>query len=156
MCIDTESPRCGAAAACGPAVSTIGRRAFVAQSTLMAVAALLAACGGADSTAPSLGAGASINVKDYSALSAVGGIALVTVSGARLAVVRTGTTNFLALSRVCPHQGGTIGVSGSGFRCPEHGATFDSTGKWTGGQSTSNMYAYATSYDAATGILTIS
>jgi Rieske Fe-S protein len=156
MCIDAESPRCGAAAPCGPVTSAIGRRTFVAQSTLMAVSALLAACGGADSTAPNLGAGASINVADYSALSTVGGIALATVSGARLAIVRTGTTSFLALSRVCPHQGGTIGVNGSGFRCPEHGAMFDSTGKWIGGQSTSNMHAYTTSYDAATGILSIS
>jgi Rieske Fe-S protein len=156
MCIDTDAPRCGAEAACDSTVTTIGRRTFVAQSTLMAVAALLAACGGADSTAPDLGAGASINVSDYPALASVGGIALATVSGARLAIVRTGTSSFVALSRVCPHQGGTIGVNGSGFRCPEHGATFDSTGKWTGGQRTSNMHAYATSYDATTGVLSIS
>ena len=155
MCIDTDSPRCGAAAVCGPAVNTIGRRTFVAQSTLMAVAAVLAACG-ADTTAQNLGAGASVNVNDYPSLSSVGGIALATVSGARLAIVRTGATSFIALSRVCPHQGGTIGVSGSGFRCPEHGATFDSSGKWIGGERTSNMHAYTTSYDATTGILSIS
>jgi cytochrome b6-f complex iron-sulfur subunit len=155
MCIDGEAPRC--VAACGPvSVPTIGRRTFIARSTLLAAAAALAACGGADSTSPTLNAGASINVNDYSALSNVGGIATVTVSGARLAIVRTGATSFLALSRVCPHQGGTIGVSGNGFRCPEHGATFDSTGKWIGGERTSNMHAYTTSYDAATGILSLS
>ena len=73
-----------------------------------------------------------------------------------MAVVRTGTNAFVALSRTCPHQGETVNISGSGFYCPGHGATFNSTGGWTGGQRTSNLHAYATQYDAASGQLTIS
>ena len=63
--------------------------------------------------------------------------------------------SFVALSRVCPHQGSIVNVNGSGFLCPGHGATFTATGTWTGGQRTSNLHAYATSYDAASGVVTI-
>ena len=81
--------------------------------------------------------------------------ALASVNGASLAIVRTSSTEFVALSRVCPHQGGRIDPNGAGFRCTNHGATFDSTGRWTGGERTTNMHAYATSYDASTGVLSI-
>ena len=63
--------------------------------------------------------------------------------------------SFVALSRVCPHQGSIVNVNGSGFLCPGHGATFTATGTWTGGQRTTNLHAYATSYDAASGVVTI-
>jgi cytochrome b6-f complex iron-sulfur subunit len=133
----------------------IGRRTFLVQSALMAAAAALAACGGADATAPTLSPGTSINVNSYAALANVGGIAMVTVSGAQLAIVRTGATTFVALSRVCPHQGGTVNQNGSGFQCPIHGAQFSSSGQWLGGQRTSNLHSYTTSYDAGTATLTI-
>lgn len=134
----------------------IGRRTFLVQSALMAAAAALAACAVADTTAPTLNAGTSINVNGYPALANVGGIAMVTVGGAQLAIVRTGTTTFAALSRVCPHQGGIVNQSGSGFLCPNHGAQFNSTGQWVGGQSTSSLHSYITSYDASTGTLSLS
>ena len=134
----------------------IGRRTFLVQSGLLAAAAALAACGMADATAPNLSGSATVDVNSNTSLSAVGGVALVTAGGAQLAIVRTGTSSFVALSRICPHQGGTVNRVGSGFQCPVHGATFNSTGTWTGGQRTGNLHAYTTSYDAATGILTIS
>jgi cytochrome b6-f complex iron-sulfur subunit len=133
----------------------MGRREFLAHSALLAAAAALSACVTGDATAPTLSGTATVNVNDYAALANVGGIALATVSGAQLAIVRTAAGNFAALSRVCPHQGSIVNVSGSGFRCPNHGATFSSTGQWTGGERTSNMRSYSTSYDATTGILTI-
>jgi Rieske Fe-S protein len=61
----------------------------------------------------------------------------------------------VALSRICPHQGGTIETSSGGFLCPNHGAQFDINGTWKGGQRTSNMRVYTTTYDAVTGTLTI-
>lgn len=134
----------------------IGRRTFLVQSALLAAAAALAACAGADATAPTLSAGTSINVNDYAALANVGGIAMVTVSGAQLAIVRTSTSAFVALSRLCPHQGGTVNQNGSGFLCPVHGAQFSSTGQWVGGQRTSSLHSYTTSYDSTTGTLTLS
>ena len=134
----------------------IGRRDFVLRSAMLAAAAALAACGVTDSTGPQLSGSADVNVNNFPSLANVGGVAVTSVQGTPIAIVRTGSTSYLALSRVCPHQGGIITTSGSGFRCPEHGATFSSTGAWTGGQRTSSMHSYQTSFDAQTGILTIS
>ena len=133
----------------------IGRRTFLAQSALLAAAAALAACGMSDATAPELTGQASIKVSDYPALSSVGGIAMVSIQGSPLAIVRTGTSTYVALSRICPHQGSTVNQSGSGFLCPNHGARFAADGTWVGGQPTSSLRSYATSYDATSGTLTI-
>jgi Rieske Fe-S protein len=135
----------------------IGRRAFLAQSALLAAAAALAACagGGADATAPNLAEQATLSVGDYPALSTVGGIAMVSIQGSPMAIVRTGTSTFVALSRICPHQGSIVNENASGFLCPNHGAQFNSAGTWIGGEHTSSMRSYATGYDPGTGILTI-
>jgi cytochrome b6-f complex iron-sulfur subunit len=135
----------------------IGRRTFLAQSALLAAGALLAACAAGDVSAPgtTISSASDIKLSDFPALASVGGIALVNISGNPLAIVRTGDASFVTLSRICPHQGSTINPSGSGFLCPGHGARFSATGQWQGGQSTSNMRSYATSYDAAAGTITI-
>ena len=163
MALNENTPGCtgcgGFDASVDPAMipAGIARRTFLVQSAIMAAAAALAACSASDgSTAPSISAGTSIKVSDYPALGNVGGIAVVNAGGAPLAIVRTGSTSFLALSRVCPHQGSLVNVYGSGFLCPNHGAQFDSTGKWVGGQRTSNLHAYSTTYDAGTATITIS
>jgi Rieske Fe-S protein len=138
---------------CGGAES-IGRRAFLSESVLAAAALALAACAG-DLSGPPATVSSAIKVSDYPALAVVNGIATATLSGARLAIVRTGATSFVALSRVCPHQGGAINVSGSGFLCSKHGARFSATGAWVGGERTSNMRSYPVTYDAPTDTLTI-
>ena len=79
----------------------------------------------------------------------------MTLNGSLLALVRDSTTSVLALLRVCPHQGGTINTSSGGFTCPRHGARFNLTGQWVGGQPTSNMRSYATTFDPGTGALAI-
>jgi cytochrome b6-f complex iron-sulfur subunit len=143
---------------CGNVVCPgIDRREFVVRSALLAAAAALAACGVAsDVSAPTLPTtGNTINVASYPSLSSDGGVAMVSIGGVALAVVRTGASSFVALSRICPHQGGTVQQSGSGFQCPVHGATFSETGQWIGGQRTTSLHAYTTSYDAASGTLTI-
>lgn len=146
-------------AAANAADSGIGRRTFLVQSGILAAIAALNACGslgGSDVTAPSLPSNTTINVNNYSSLSSVGGVAMITIGGAPIAVVRTGTSSFIALSRVCPHQGGIVQLSGSDFVCPVHGATYDLSGQWIGGQRASSLHQYTTSYDATTGTLTIS
>jgi len=144
------------AAACPLADSAIGRRAFIARSAMAAAAAaLLAACGGAgDATAPATLSG-TIKVSDFAALATVGGVALTSVNGSPVAVVRTAASTFVVLSRICPHEGALISTSSSGFTCPRHGAQFSSTGTWTGGQRTSSLHAYATTYDATAGTITV-
>jgi Rieske Fe-S protein len=135
--------------------TAVTRRMFVERSALLAAAAMLAACAGSDATAPTLTGQTQINVANYPALANVGGVALVTIEGSPVALVRTGATTFLALSRICPHQGGLIVTTAGGFQCTRHGATFSSTGSWTGGQRTSNMRSYPTAYDSATSTLTV-
>lgn len=132
----------------------MGRRAFISQTALLAAAAALAACSLANSTGPSSVNG-SIKVGDYSALANTNGVALATVNGAQLAIVRTGASTFVALSRICPHMGGIVGSNGNGFTCPVHLAQFSLTGAWTGGQRTSSLHSYPTTYDATTDMLTI-
>jgi Rieske Fe-S protein len=152
--IRTCGPACGVVSP--TAGGEIGRRTFLAQSALLVAAAALAACAvGGDPTAPSLSGQTTLKVSDYPALATVGGIALVTIQSSPYAVVRTGTSSFVTLSRICPHQGSTVNQSGSGFLCPNHGAQFNASGTWTGGQSTSNLRSYATTYDASAGTLTI-
>lgn len=148
----------GTCAADAGELAGIGRRSFIAQSAMLAAIAALAACGAAgDVSAPTLpSSGNTIDVKTLASLNAVGGVALVSIGSVPLAIVRTGASSFVALSRICPHQGGTIQQSGNGFQCPVHGATFTQTGTWVGGQRTSSMHAYTTTYDATTGILTVS
>jgi Rieske Fe-S protein len=119
--------------------------------------AALAACGAStDSTAPAVAANTQVNVANYPALANVGGVALLSLGGAPVAIVRTGTSSFTVLSRVCPHQGGIVNESGSRFVCPVHGATFDSNGTWIGGQRTSSLHQYATTFDAASNTPTVS
>jgi len=154
MSTDHDAPCTGCA---------LDRRAFLSQSTLVAVAALLAdACGTGvwdpqlPSTPGAPTSGLNFRVADYPALGSVGGIVRITdPSAGALAIVRTGATSFVALSLTCPHQGTTVNVSGSGFLCPNHGARFSATGAWTGGQATANLTSYPLTYDAAAGTLTM-
>ena len=141
---------------CGASPSpcdALDRRRFIAKSALAAAALALAGCMN-DPFAPKSVSG-SIKISDYPDLTEVNGVALITINGASLAVVRTGDASFVALSRVCPHRGGSILPVDGGFICTAHGALFDTTGVWAGGQRTSNMYSIPTEYDAATGTLTI-
>lgn len=148
------APRAGALTS---AFDGIGRRTFLVQSGILAAMAALAACGAtSDSTAPTVPANSQVDVGNFPALANVGGVALVSLGSAPVAIVRTSATAFIALSRVCPHQGGIVNESNSRFVCPVHGATFDLNGNWIGGQPTSKMHQYTTSYDAASNTLTIS
>ena len=47
-------------------------------------------------------------------------MAITTLNGTPIAIVRTGTSTFITLSRICPHQGSTINQISTGFRCPNH------------------------------------
>jgi Rieske Fe-S protein len=126
----------------------------LSQAVLAAIGVALAACGDYATAPDSLGS-FTFKLSDQTALGTVGGVALMTANGSPIAVVRTGATSFTALSRICPHQGSTIGTASGGFRCPKHGATFSLSSDWTGGEHTSNMRSYVTTYDAATDTVTI-
>jgi len=134
------------------------RREFLTVSAASALTVLLTnACGGpgGDAGVVTGPVSYSVQVSSYPALANVGGMARVDNGGTPIAAVRTGADTFAAFSLICPHRGCTVGITGSSFRCPCHGATFASSGRWTGGQQTSNLMAFGTSYDATTGTLTI-
>lgn len=150
---------------CG-ALGTEGvtRRDFVARTTLAAIATLLAACGDGviGATAPPLpgtpgagGAGATLRLADYPALATVGGMVRVDTLGTPIALVRSSANSIAAFSMVCPHQGTTVNITGGGFRCPNHGATFANDGRWTGGQQTGSLVPVAAALDLAGGVITL-
>jgi len=134
---------------------TVERRAFLSKLAFSAAALALAACGGSDGTTAPTAVNGTVRVADFSALANIGGVATMNVQGAPVAVVRTGTATFLALSRVCPHQGTTVNVTSTGFTCPNHGAQFNASGTWTGGERTTSLRSFSTSFDAPSGVLTI-
>ena len=152
MSANPHPERCDAQCPIGDAID---RRTFVSRAALAAAAAALAACSVVDFPTSPASISGTVDVASYPALANVGGIATLWLSGTPVAIVRTGTSSFVTLSRICPHQGRTINVSGSGFLCPGHKARFTADGTWAGGQRTSSLHAYPTAYDAATGTLTV-
>jgi Rieske Fe-S protein len=137
----------------------LNRRSFLAHTAVAtAVGAFLSACsaGGSDVTGPPFSGTLVVTPADFPALSTVGGIARVDGGhGSPVAAVRTGDNQYAAFSLVCPHQGATVAIKGSGFQCPQHGARFNADGSWAGGQPTSNLQMLSAVYDRASGSLTI-
>jgi len=152
--------------------ASLRRREFLGAAALTALALLEAACGdgqigpsGLNSSEDASDNGGTtvsgntliVTVSAYPALANTGGAARVdTGSGTPVALVRTGTASFLALSLSCPHEHNTISVQSGGFYCPAHGARFTSDGTWTNSpQRTTNMVSLSSTYDAAAGTVTI-
>jgi Rieske Fe-S protein len=134
----------------------IDRRAFLEQTALAGVAAVLAGCAAAgDSTAPSFTGPLTVKVADFPALANAGGIARVDSGASPVAAVHTGSNQYSAFSLVCPHAGATVGIIGAGFQCPGHGARFAADGSWIGGQPTSSLRQLTTQFDSSSGTLTI-
>lgn len=154
---------CGGACPVGDAMS---RRAFMERAALAALGAVAAgaatACGDGqfgpvavpNATLPA-GTGGSFRVADFPALASVGGIAATTLNGVPLAIGRTGAATYVVWSLVCPHQGQQVVVSGAGFRCPGHGATWNGSGGWTGGQATGSLAVVPSTFDAASGTVAL-
>ena len=151
---------CDCQSKCG---SGVNRREFLQRATLAAVSSLLAsACGGRIDFASGLSGpsataeGFSFNVADYPALAQVGGIAVIAGAPLPLAAVRVNASSYAVFSLVCPHAGTTVGPSGNGFKCPNHGAMWDSGGNWTGGQATSGLTRLPATLDATAGRVVVS
>ena len=146
---------CSASSDASQNVASIKRRQFVAYGAAALALAALTACGGDTLTSPSTVPSTSLRLSDYPALASVGGVATVKIGSTPIAIVRTGASAFAAFSRICPHQGSTIDVTSTGFHCPNHGATFNASGVWIGGERTGNLTSYPVQYDSAAGTLTV-
>lgn len=138
------------------------RRAFLQRGALGAIGALVAsACGDRDiggtyPTDPFPTTPLTIRIADFPALATVGGSARVDGDTAKpVAVVRTGADTYTAISLVCPHQGATVDVMSSGFKCPSHLAEFAADGTWIGGKQTGDLTLLGLTRDVAKGTLTI-
>jgi len=76
--------------------------------------------------------GIRVRLDAWPSLATVGGVAgsVGELNGMPVAISRVSATAYAAFSMVCPHAGTTIQVlDGASFRCPNHGALFDSSGQ---------------------------
>jgi len=164
--MDASCAGCGAGSGAGSKDAPDGRdlpvlerREFLSRAALAALGVALAACAGGGSdgpTSPTTVGALTLTLASYPALATVGGVAYVNAGGTPVAVVRTDASTFAAFSRICPHQGGEVSALNGVFNCPVHGARFNlTTGAWVGGQRTSSLTRYTTSYDATAGTVTI-
>jgi len=81
--------------------------------------------------------------------------------GKPVIVVHTATNKFQTMSTTCTHEGEVIGnPNGNKAICPRHGAQFSTAegnfGANVGGQSTSAIQTFVTTFDAVNGIIEIS
>lgn len=134
------------------------RRQFVGRASFILAGLALVGCEVGSPLRP-LGSALSINVADFPALLSIGGaVRIMTDPKTPIALARTDIDQFEAFSLKCPHEGHVVNVNGGAtpFGCPNHGAQFDVTGKWVGGQKTGNLTRYRTTFDESSGTITIS
>lgn len=146
---------------CARQSDAMDRRSFLSAAALASITLALTACGdgtigGLTGLPAGVGSGSlSVRLSDFVALNTVGSVARVTTTGAPIAVYRSGPTTFQAFSMSCPHSGTTVNITATGFLCPNHKAKFGKDGAWLGGKATTALVSIPVTYDAATGMLTI-
>ena len=131
------------------------RKEFLAQMGMTTAAVFMGAClggcskdddgGGNNTTNPPTNVDFTLDLTQQAnaALNSNGGF----VYSNNIIVARTTSGTFIAVSQVCTHQGGTVQFQGANnrFFCPNHGATFSTTGAVTGGPATQDLKSYKTS-----------
>lgn len=85
-----------------------------------------------------------VSLSTFSALGVVGGSVAVDLSGHRLAVAQPAEGCFVAVSRVCTHEGCETAYDAGRFVCPCHGAVFDLDGTVIGGPTSVPVQAFDT------------
>ncbi|MEX2370477.1 MAG: Rieske (2Fe-2S) protein [Bacteroidales bacterium] len=85
-----------------------------------------------------------LNDSSYVALSETGGYVILEEYG--IIIIRTGETEYVALSSICTHQGCTIGYnpSSNSLPCPCHGSIFDIDGSVLSGPAPTPLKIYET------------
>jgi Rieske Fe-S protein len=144
-----------------PCKDCLNRREFLAKSAAAAATfALIEGCGDGQIGGPSAPAtivpaeGLKIAVADYPGLASNN--VLVRIQGQAIGVVRTGATTFVASSTVCTHEQCETNVRNNRYECPCHDSLFTAVGEVIRGPATRQLQRFATTFDAATGILRIS
>ena len=82
-----------------------------------------------------------LNHSDYSALGSVGGFAYKD----DIIVIRSGETSYIALSKVCTHQGCDVSYNHDDgeLPCPCHGSRFSTSGAVLQGPATTSLKTYS-------------
>jgi cytochrome b6-f complex iron-sulfur subunit len=114
----------------------LNRREFLARAAVAAAAlTALEACGDGQigPTAVSLGTGVTINLADFPALATTGQLVDI---GQDRAVMRTGASTFIGLSRICTHEQCEAFVRSNRIECDCHGSIFSNTGDVIRGPNT--------------------
>ena len=135
------------------ALVTISRRQFCGSIAGCIGIATLASCGGSSSPSgpdamqppidgTAMGTCPATGATDVGAASTFTANRPVYFQAGNFFVVRD-AMGLYALTARCTHQGVTVSVSGSQFRCPAHGATFSFTGAVTSGPASQPLVHYA-------------
>ena len=146
----------------GPCGECVSRRDFVARGTLaLAGVAAIAACGNGQfgPVAVQVPEGQySLKVSTLPDL-AITGQLVVPPGNQFVAIKRTGSLTFVALSIVCTHQGCLTQLRSNALVCPCHDSQFDANGAVTqqpvGGGTATALRRLATLYDPNSDTLTI-
>lgn len=128
------------------------RQALAAAAALCGAGAIAATGAGVAHASGTL----RVQLSKFPALARVGGVAadVGKINNVPIAVVRTGQSTYVALSRRCPHQGGIVTPSGSQWVCPLHQSRFDLDGDKVSGVTPTGLRRLPTRLSK--GILTIS
>lgn len=129
------------------------RRDFLKGSTSVlcagAIAQLLAECAKEPVTAkPPANFTIDLSDPQFSTLKTVGGVALAN----NIYIVCTGQDTYIALSRVCTHQGCSVNYNSTGknFVCPCHGGVYNISGKVVSGPPPSPLAQYQVTVSGST------
>ncbi|MHA8100644.1 ubiquinol-cytochrome c reductase iron-sulfur subunit [Aquirufa nivalisilvae] len=77
----------------------------------------------------------------YSKLNTVGSYVITQ----NIVIARVSSTAFAAVTQICSHEGrAAVIYSGGGFYCPEHGATYDTSGKGLNANGSRGLTTYKT------------
>lgn len=81
-----------------------------------------------------------LNSSDFSSLKSVGGFAYK----GDIIIIRSGETSYIALSKICTHQGCTVSYNPTSneLPCPCHGSKFDTSGNVLQGPASGNLKKY--------------
>jgi cytochrome b6-f complex iron-sulfur subunit len=144
-----------------PCQDCLNRREFLAKSALVAAAFVaVEGCGdgqiGPHSSALTSG-GVTVKLADFPALATVG--TLVDI-GRERALVRTGPTTFLGLSKICTHQGCDTELRNNQLECPCHGSLFSANGSVLRGPNISSppiapLQQLAATFDSVANTVTV-
>lgn len=132
-------------------------KALIGGGLIFLAPAILNSCSKSEDPTPSSGGnnsggstGTTIDLtsNDFSALKTVGGYAY---SG-DIIIIRTGTSTYVALTKVCTHQSCTVAnnASSNNIECPCHGSKFSTSGTVVQGPAPTALKTYTTTVSGTT------